>query len=170
MNCISVKPYDMGWGVPQPMFFDCGSSLSGSAMRLHVVQHGKLRDRHLIALRDDYHKRFRRFGSLEIEERKPKAGRGLWPERCDWRVLVDERGECWSSLQLAEHLASWSMTKGTIAFAIGDSHGHDPDTVALADCSWSLSALVLPHQLAHVVVVEQLYRAGTIHAGIDYHH
>jgi len=139
-------------------------------MRLIVCQAGKLRDRNLIALRDEYAKRFGRFGSLVVDERKPRGGRGLWPDRCDLRVLVDERGEQWTSPELASHLADWSMRHGTVAFAIGDSHGHDPATIAAADRRWALSKLVLPHQLAHVVVVEQLYRAATIQHGVDYHH
>ena len=139
-------------------------------MRLIVIQNGKLRDPQLIALRDEYVRRFTRFGSLRIEERKPKGERGLWPERCDWKLLVDERGEQWTSPDLARRLADWSMRRGTIALAIGDAHGHDPATTAAADATWSLSRLVLPHQLAHVVVVEQLYRAATILNGVDYHH
>ncbi|MDA3961678.1 MAG: 23S rRNA (pseudouridine(1915)-N(3))-methyltransferase RlmH [Planctomycetota bacterium] len=138
-------------------------------MRLIVVQNGKLKDTHCIALRDEYCKRFGRFGKLEIIERKAKPGQSLWP-RCDWRVLLDERGERFTSPALADKLAQWSMTKGTIAFALGEAHGHDDATRAEADVLWSLSDLVLPHQIAHVVVVEQLYRAATIQAGVDYHH
>lgn len=138
-------------------------------MRLIVVQRGRLKDRACIALREEYRVRFRRFGRLEVIERAPRGDAALWP-RCDWRVLLDEHGEQWTSPQLADRLAQWSMLHGTIAFAIGAAHGHAPATRAAADCTWALSSLVLPHQLAHVVVVEQLYRAATIRAGIDYHH
>lgn len=138
-------------------------------MRLIVVQSGKLRDAHCIAMRDEYAKRFSRFGKLDLREQQPRAERSLWP-KCDFRVLVDERGTSYTSPAFAAALEQWTMRHGTVAFCIGAAHGHDAATAAEADSSWSLGSLVLPHQLAHVIVVEQLYRAATILAGIDYHH
>lgn len=139
-------------------------------MRLLVVQHGKIRDRSITALRDEYSKRFRRYGRLQVVEATPRGERGIWPERADWRILVDERGEAWSSEQLARKLEQWSMHQGTIAVGIGEAYGHDDATRQTADVSWSLGKLILPHQLAHLVVVEQLYRAATILAGSPYHY
>ena len=53
--------------------------------------------------------------------------------------------------------------------AIGAAEGHDKATAAAANERWSLGKLTLPHQFAHVLVVEQIYRAGTILAGSSYH-
>ncbi|MHC5067289.1 MAG: 23S rRNA (pseudouridine(1915)-N(3))-methyltransferase RlmH [Planctomycetota bacterium] len=139
-------------------------------MRLLVIQNGRVKDAAVRTLRDEYHKRFRRFGRLDIEERSPHAKRGLWPEQQVFRVLLDERGEQWTSPQLAQRLQRWTMEHGTVAFALGASHGHDDQTRTAADVSWSLSKLVLPHQLAHLLVIEQLYRAATILNNVDYHH
>jgi 23S rRNA (pseudouridine1915-N3)-methyltransferase len=138
-------------------------------MRLHLIQNGRLRDPHLLALRDEYCKRFRRFGALTILEREPRGAHGCWQELKAWKVLVDEHGEQWSSPEFARRLETWSMQHGDIAFAIGAAEGHDPATRAAADCCWSLGSLVLPHQLAHLLVVEQCYRAATILAGLPYH-
>jgi len=140
-------------------------------MRLIVVQRGRLRDTQVIALRDEYRRRFRRYGELHIEERTGRAAREtIWPRVAGWRVLLDERGEQYSSDELARHLERWTMQHGPLAFAIGDADGHHPDTVADADARWALSALTLPHQLAHLLVCEQLYRAGSITHGDPYHH
>lgn len=84
-------------------------------------------------------------------------------------VLLDERGENWSSVELAKSLARWSHDGRQTVFAIGGPDGHAQAVRARADLSWSLSALTLPHALVRVVLVEQLYRAWSINAGHPYH-
>ncbi len=56
-----------------------------------------------------------------------------------------------------------------MAFVLGGSTGLDPAFLAAAEARWSLGPLTLPHELARVVVAEQLYRAGTILRGEPYH-
>ncbi len=139
-------------------------------MRLVVVQQGRLRDRQIETLRDEYVKRFARFGSLTILEKEPKGDETLWPRSTRWRVVLDEKGELLTSVQLAERLRKWTMAHGEVAFLIGDAFTtHGPST-ALADSRLALGPLTLPHQLAHLILIEQLYRAATILAGTGYHH
>ena len=139
-------------------------------MKLVVVQHGRLRDPQVTALRDEYLKRFRRFGSLIVIEREPKGDVPLWPESARWRVALDERGEQLGSEQLAQRLRKWTMGHGEVAFLVGDAYGHHAPTLAEADAKLSLGLMTLPHQLAHLLLIEQLYRAATILAGAPYHH
>ena len=139
-------------------------------MRLIVVQTGGLRDEAVVAARDEYLKRFRRFGSLTVTAKEPKGDAPLWPSSSRWRVALDERGDGWSSAAFAKKLGDWTMRHGEVAFLIGGAYGHHQPSLALADARWSLGALTLPHAIAHLVVVEQLYRAATIRAGLPYHH
>jgi len=139
-------------------------------MRLSVIQTGRLRDPHVEALRDEYVKRFSRFGRLDVSEREPKGDKPLWPDSVRYRIALDERGEAMTSVALAAALSEWTMRHGEVGFLIGDAYGHHQPSLALADRSWALGPLTLPHQLAHLLVVEQLYRAGTIRAGTPYHH
>jgi 23S rRNA (pseudouridine1915-N3)-methyltransferase len=144
-------------------------------MKLVVVQRGKMRDKHLLALRDEYLVRFRRFGSLRVIERPAEGrsetkGAAFWPDSSRYRIALDEGGEAPDSEGLARLLAAWSMHHGEIAFALGDAYGHEPAALALANSRLSLSPMTLPHQLAHLVLIEQLYRAGCILAGTPYHH
>lgn len=139
-------------------------------MRLTVVQTGRLRDPQVEALRDEYVKRFARFGRLDIVEREPKGDKPLWPERARLRVVLDEHGESLTSTAFASRLAEWTMHHGDIAFVVGDAYGHHAPTLALAQHHLALGPLTLPHQLAHLILVEQLYRAATIQAGTGYHH
>lgn len=141
-------------------------------MRLTVVQQGRIRDPHCQALREEYCKRFRRYGQLQWvdHESRKSSAQSMWPDHARWRVLLDERGKAYSSPELARQLEHWTMRYGPIAFAIGGADGHNQATQAAADCLWSLSALTLPHQLANVICCEQLYRAASITRGDPYHH
>lgn len=139
-------------------------------MRLVVIQQGRLRDKQVEALRDEYVKRFGRFGSLTISEKEPKGDEPLWPRSARWKVVLDERGETPTSVQFAERLKKWTMTHGEVAFLIGDAFTTHKPTADSADFRLALGPMTLPHQLAHLVLVEQLYRAATILAGTGYHH
>lgn len=139
-------------------------------MKIAVVQTGRLRDPHVAALRDEYVKRFGRYGKLEIHEREPKGDNPLWPAGARWRIALDERGDQLDSVAFAKRLERWSAAHGPLAFLVGEAYGHHAPSLALADARLSLGPMVLPHQLAHLVLVEQIYRAATILAGTGYHH
>ncbi len=84
-------------------------------------------------------------------------------------VALDERGEAWSTRQLAERLARWQQTGRDVAFLVGGADGLDPALRDAADLRVSLSALTLPHGLVRIVVIEQLYRAASLLRGHPYH-
>lgn len=84
-------------------------------------------------------------------------------------VLLDERGRAWRSRQFAERLRGWLDSGVDITFVVGGADGVDDACRNRADEILSLSALTMPHELARVVLLEQLYRAATIIAGHPYH-
>jgi 23S rRNA (pseudouridine1915-N3)-methyltransferase len=83
---------------------------------------------------------------------------------------LDERGKQLTSDELAEAL-NRAMNSGEqgIAMIIGGADGLPRDLVARADFVWSLGRLTLPHRLARLIVLEQLYRALSILRGEPYH-
>jgi 23S rRNA (pseudouridine1915-N3)-methyltransferase len=87
----------------------------------------------------------------------------------DHAVVLDERGEQWSSRELAVQLGRWREDHGQVALLIGGPEGFAPAVRRRANQTWSLSRLTLPHALVKLVVVEQLYRAVTIQQGHPYH-
>ena len=89
--------------------------------------------------------------------------------RNDHLVVLDGGGKCWSSEDLAVQLDNWRMQGRDLAFLIGGPDGHAPAILARADQCWSLGRLTLPHMLARIIVVEQLYRAAMLCAGHPYH-
>ena len=84
-------------------------------------------------------------------------------------VALDERGDAWSTRQLAQRLERWLQEGRDVAFVVGGADGLDPGFCAAADEKVSLSAMTLPHGLVRVLVVEQLYRAGALLQGHPYH-
>jgi len=86
------------------------------------------------------------------------------------RVVLDESGEQVTSQQLASRFNRWEGEgRREIYFLIGGADGHSREVKESADWIWSLGCLTLQHELALLVLVEQLYRAGTILRGEPYH-
>lgn len=85
-------------------------------------------------------------------------------------VVLDERGRSFTTAALAEHVSALEL-RGTsrLDLLVGGAEGHDETLRSGADECWSLSPLTLPHELARLVLLEQLYRIETIRAGHPYH-
>lgn len=84
-------------------------------------------------------------------------------------VALDARGRGYDSEAFAARLRTWSEA-GTVTFVVGGSLGLADEVKAAARESLSLSQLTLPHQLARVVLAEQLFRGLKIIRGETYHH
>ncbi|HSS40755.1 MAG TPA: 23S rRNA (pseudouridine(1915)-N(3))-methyltransferase RlmH [Polyangia bacterium] len=140
-------------------------------MKIVVLAVGKLRDRHLATLIDDYVARARHHLPLEIVEVDDDAAlTRRWPASGDV-IALEVAGESWTTELLARQLEG-RMTRGTrtVTFVIGGADGIPAPLSARAGVRLSLSALTLPHRLARLVLCEQIYRALTIVRGEPYHH
>lgn len=132
----------------------------------------------------DYARRMSREARIELAEIKPSARAGgktteqvheaergrieaALPAGCE-RVVLDERGQNWSTLELAEAMKGWMRGGRDVAFIIGGADGLHPE-VKRHGRLWSLSRLTLPHGLVRVVLAEQLYRAVTVIQNHPYH-
>ncbi|HEV2882394.1 MAG TPA: 23S rRNA (pseudouridine(1915)-N(3))-methyltransferase RlmH [Pyrinomonadaceae bacterium] len=157
-------------------------------MRIRLIWVGRTKNEHVRALVDDYLQRLGRFVRCEVTELRESAGGGSGNEqgiveeeskrialalaRADGAltVLLDVEGRReWSSTELAAQVERWQLEgKKEIAFVIGGHLGVAAELKAKADVRWSLSRLTLTHEMARVVLVEQLYRAYTIMHGLPY--
>lgn len=152
-------------------------------MRLTVIAVGRARGSLGSAVRE-YEERAGRYWKLEVVEVDEGAGgdaapdraRGAEAERILARVLAD--AEVWAlsrsgkgatSRGLARYLESRAVGGGDVVFVLGGAHGLDPTVLERADRILSLSPMTLPHDLARLVLAEQLYRAGTIRRSEPYH-
>jgi 23S rRNA (pseudouridine1915-N3)-methyltransferase len=87
----------------------------------------------------------------------------------DHVIALDVLGKPWSTQQLAKNLQQWQLSGDNFSLLVGGPDGLAPECLKRANSKWSLSALTLPHPLVRILLVEQIYRAGTINAGHPYH-
>ena len=150
-------------------------------MRLRIIWTGKTRDARLRALIDDYAERLSHFVRCEVTEvrelgRTERTGIDKETQRISdalrpgsVTVLLDPDGAEWTSQELAAHVRSWEGSGiKEVAFVVGGPNGVASDFKSKVDKRWSLSRLTLTHEMARVLLFEQLYRAYTIVHGLPY--
>jgi len=150
-------------------------------MKFRIIWTGKTRDARLRALIADYAERLSHFVRCEVTEikepgRTDKTGIDRETKRISdalrpgsLTILLDPEGAEWTSQDVAAQLKSWEGNGvKEIAFVVGGPNGLAPELVARADKRWSLSRLTLTHEMARVLLLEQLYRAFTIVHGLPY--
>ncbi|GGM99066.1 ribosomal RNA large subunit methyltransferase H [Thermus composti] len=135
-------------------------------MRLRVVAVGRPRLAYARLGVEEYAGRVRRYAPLDLvfvrkeEELLPKA-------EGHRKVVLDERGKLLTTEELYRRLLSWEGER--VAFLVGGAEGHLEGVREAADLLLSLSPLTLQHELALLVLMEQLYRVLTLRAGHPYH-
>ena len=145
---------------------------------------GKPRDRELDALHTRYAERLRqlgvdytlrivpetraggRYSDDHVKEREAAALTAALEPRGQ-RVALDPGGKLYTSPELAVKLEHWAAPELTLI--LGGPLGLHRSILQGADAVWSLSPLTFTHELARVLVAEQLYRAVTIRRGMPYH-
>jgi len=148
-------------------------------MRFHFIWVGKTKDPNWLALQEDYLQRISHFVKHSITEIKDKA-RHETVETEGERILervnqssfvcaLDVKGRSIGSRKLAAELGKWQL-RGIkeITFIIGGAEGLSRAVVEKADFSLSLSFLTFTHEMARVILLEQLYRSFTILKGYPY--
>lgn len=152
-------------------------------MRVVVAVIGRARAAGVAEAIRTYEERAGRYWPLDVHEVREEGGRSLPAEEVRRRegfrlaertagahlVLCEEDGERWTSRVFAERLQRWREGATDVAFVIGGAHGLSPALRPGAAVRLSLAPWTLPHELARLVLVEQLYRAGTILRGEPYH-
>ena len=153
-----------------------------------IICVGKLREKYFAGAAEEYLKRLSRFGKFEIIE-LPDLPEPQNASPAQQNQIMEKEGEnilsrirqgdrviamCidgpqYASEAFARHLAENEMKGGRQVFVIGGSLGLSPAVIQRADEKISLSKITFPHQLARVLLLEQVYRACKINAGERYH-
>lgn len=154
-------------------------------MRLLIVAASNRQPSWVAVAYHEYAKRFRGTCRLELKE-VPLARRGTSapsqravedegtrmlaavPARAHVVVLSD-RGNPWTTPQLAARLESWKTRGAPVCLLIGGPDGLARTCIERADEGWALSPLTLPHGLVRIIAAEALYRAWSIGEGHPYH-
>lgn len=150
-------------------------------MRYRLIAVGRPDRRFHAEACSHYEERLAKLARIETIEVKEGRGAGaadtrvkeaaLLRAQTDGRIIaLDERGRAWRSEALADHVTRLELRGvSRLSFVIGGADGLDAALVAAADERWRLSDLTLPHDLARVLLLEQLYRIETIRTGHPYH-
>ena len=153
-------------------------------MRITVVAVGQRQPAWADQAVADYLGRFPADFAVALKEVRPEPRSGAPVERLmaseavrlnaaipkgDLVIALDEHGRDWTTMQLADALRGWRDSAESVSFAIGGADGLDPGFKRNARLLLRLSSLTLPHALARVLLVEQLYRAWSLLANHPYH-
>jgi 23S rRNA (pseudouridine1915-N3)-methyltransferase len=151
-------------------------------VKLKLISVGKERGGLFDAALEEYAARVGRFAGLELRELRAEQGPQAREREADAILAahgkgkapgelwaLDERGQELTSAGLAERLRGLRDRAQDLTLCIGGDEGLSPRVKEAARFTWSLSRLTLPHRLARVVVLEQLYRAFEILRGSPYH-
>jgi 23S rRNA (pseudouridine1915-N3)-methyltransferase len=141
-------------------------------MKIHLVMFGKTRRPEIRALMDDYLARVGRFADVQLTELREDSAASLRKLALDSAatvVLLDDAGKPQTSAQFAKWLGE-TRDKGAreIVFLCGGAEGFPEALRRRATQKFSLSSLTFSHELARVMLAEQLYRAFAILAGHPY--
>ena len=144
-------------------------------MKFRFLWVGKTKDKNWRALQEEYFARLSHFVRCEIVEIKDSSkkieGKLILDKlnQSTFVCLLDVKGRSISSHDLAANIENW-QNRGLkeVTFIIGGAEGIASEVVERADNSLSLSFLTLTHEMARVVMLEQLYRAFTIIKGFPY--
>lgn len=140
-------------------------------MKIKIAWVGKTKEAAIQALTDEYLKRIARYVPVEGVAVKDEAAlRELAVKNRATLALLDSRGKEYSSEQFAKFLGDYQDRNPLpLILAIGGADGFSPETRAAAQQTISLGKMTLAHELARVVLLEQVYRAFTILKGHPYH-
>jgi len=144
-------------------------------MKFRFLWIGKTKNKNWRALEEEYFARLSHFTRCEIVElkdsNKETEGKLILEKlnQSSFVCLLDVKGRSVTSHDLAETIENWqNRSLKEITFVIGGAEGVASGVVERADYSLSLSFLTLTHEMARVVLLEQLYRAFTIIKGFPY--
>jgi 23S rRNA (pseudouridine1915-N3)-methyltransferase len=155
-------------------------------VKLRLIWVGANTDEEFGEAVDRYFNRIKHFFPIEVVELPPDRSRqslndvaimraqsarllDAIPEK-GYTVVLDERGQSLDSLKFAKWLERLTMdSPHGVNFVLGGDVGFDESVRRRADKLLSLSAMTLPHQVARLVLLEQIYRACTLMRNIPYH-
>ena len=142
-------------------------------MKISLLVVGKTSDSRIQSFIDEYQNRLKHYVPFEFvvvpESKNDAAILARLTPAMDV-VLLDERGQQFRSIELADWLQKKMNAGRDLTLIIGGPFGFSKELYARANGQWSLSKLTFSHQMIRIMAIEQIYRAMTILRGEPYHH
>ena len=148
---------------------------------INIICVGNLKENFWREAEKEYLKRLSRFCKVkiyEVEEKNnesqvditlKKEGKDILSKTKGHIILMDRQGKTFSSEELSEKIKKISLVNSEITYIIGSSHGVSEDVKKACNEMISFGPNTFPHNLARIMLLEQLYRAETILNNIKYH-
>lgn len=137
--------------------------------RIKIIQVGKMKKGPLEELGNELIKRLGLFAKIQVIVVKELNEDIV--KQDGFTLMLSEDGKTMTSTEFANALPRWSeQGQKELTFIIAGPFGFDRTLLTHVDYSLSLSPMTFPHEMAYVILLEQLYRAGTILAGKTYHY
>lgn len=154
---------------------------------IQILAYGKLKEKYLRDAAAEYEKRLSRYCTFKCIELEPiklsenasekeiaaaleKEGQQLLKRMKGYVIAMCIEGKLIDSVALSEKIQSVGLSgDSTITFVIGSSYGLSDEVKRMADLKLSMSPMTFPHQLARVMLYEQIYRSYQIQTGSKYH-
>ncbi len=156
-------------------------------MTIQILAYGKLKEKYLRDACAEYEKRLSRYCTFRCTELEPiqlpekasdkeiaaaleKEGQQLLKRMKGYNIAMCIEGKMLDSVQLSDKIAAAGVSgDSTVTFIIGSSYGLSEEVKRKADLRLSMSPMTFPHQLARVMLMEQIYRGYQIQSGSKYH-
>ncbi|MFA5134602.1 MAG: 23S rRNA (pseudouridine(1915)-N(3))-methyltransferase RlmH [Patescibacteria group bacterium] len=155
-------------------------------MRISIIAVGAIKEAYWTDAIGEYLKRLKPFARVDIREvsaahfRSKREGKNalmqeserllsVVPKQC-FGIALDLHGKRYDSEEFARELQAWTSAGQHLAFFIGGPLGLSGEVQKRAHAKLSLSSLTFTHQMARVILLEQIYRAITIQKGKTYHY
>jgi 23S rRNA (pseudouridine1915-N3)-methyltransferase len=137
-------------------------------VKIYLYYIGKPRDQNANSMAEEYIKRCSRYARTEMREIQPSRFDPWLKHPSAKKILLDPAGKPHDSAQFTKLIAKAEQESRDLLFIIGGADGLSPSWRDRADLLLSLSPLTFPHELARVILAEQLYRAFTTLRGHPY--
>lgn len=150
-------------------------------IHIKILAVGNLKESFWQQAENEYVKRLKKFCELQIvelaeqnilsdiEKIKSREGEDIISHITGLPILLDIDGKEYSSENFAKYISNIAQTNSTITFVVGGSYGVSEAVKAKISHKMSFGKLTLPHNLARIVLLEQIYRAFMIASGSKYH-
>jgi 23S rRNA (pseudouridine1915-N3)-methyltransferase len=143
---------------------------------IKIIVFGKIKAPELLGLKKEYVKRLGRFTKLKIIEWKEttfekdnkKVIEYYQDKKSEKIILLDEASTLYSTKQFDKQISKWEEF-GNLTFLIGRAEGFTNEVKELIKDKISISPMTFTHEMAQVLLLEQIYRVMTLRAGIPYH-
>ena len=147
-------------------------------MKITLLVIGKLKEKFLVEGVEEYLKRIKNFAKVEVREiaecrTVDEEGKKLLAQvpRDSFLIVLDVLGDALTSEQLAEKISALTLRGiSDLTFLIGGAFGLSDEVRKAAGLRLSLSKMTFTHQMARLIIVEQIYRAFKINRGEPYHY